>query len=239
LSQFGLNSDSVGLPTSRALAFVVDCSECKEFFIAAEGSELRPVVMQFDGNENVLDGTSPVLLSNMNTIWAGPPSYFWEGNADLDSLVGGLAINKLQRVTLHASARYAAIGVRGGSANALLKALRLFCPPLHAPTLLYGGNRKWGVREYTVTDAGWVVPALAAGASAVRDVAMPGIRQGDFVQASFAKSSGFQNGGVVFHASVGGSAGSDQVRVTAQNVSGGSITVDAGTLFVRATKPRI
>jgi len=38
---------------------------------------------------------------------------------------------------------------------------------------------------------------------------------------------------------VGGTAGADQVRVTAQNVSGGSVTVDAGTLFVRASKPRI
>lgn len=239
LTQLGLNADTVGLPTSRALAFVVDCGECKEFFIAAEGSELRPVVMQFDANEAVLAETSPVLLSNMNTVWAGSPSFFWEGNADLDSLVGGLAINRLQRVTLHANARFAAIGVRGGSANAVLRALRLFAPPMYAPAVLYGGSRRWGVREYTVNDAGWVLPALAAGATATRDVALPGVRQGDFVQASFAKSAGFQNGGVVFQAAVGGTAGADQVRVTAQNVSGGSVTVDAGTLFVRASKPRI
>ncbi|MXP63706.1 hydrolase [Roseomonas sp. M0104] len=239
LSQFALNPDSVGIPTSRALAFVVDCSVCKEFFIAAEGSELRPIVMQFDASEAVLGATNPALLSNMNAVWAGSPSFFWEGNADLDSLVGGLPINRLQRVTLHANARFAAIGVRGGSANAVLKALRLYCSPLHAPALLFGGSRKWGTREYGVTDAGWVVPNLAAGASATRDVALPGVRQGDFVQASFAKSSGFQNGGVVFHASVGGTASLDQVRVTAQNVSGGSITVDAGTLYVRAVKPRV
>jgi len=239
LSQFVLNPDSVGLPTSRALAFVVDCSVCKEFFIAAEGAQLRPVVMQFDGNEAVLGPASPALFSNMNAVWAGSPSFFWEGNADLDSLTGGLPINRLQRVTLHSGARFAAIGVRGGSANAILKALRLYCSPLHAPALIYGGNRKWGTREYGATDTGWVVPGLAAGASTTRDVTLPGVRQGDFVQASFAKSSGFQSGGVVFHASVGGTAGADQVRVTAQNVSGGSITVDAGTLNVRAVKPRL
>jgi hypothetical protein len=239
LTLFTLNADTVGIPTSRALAFVVDASECKEFFIAAEGTELRPVVMQFDANENVLTDTSPVLLSNMNTVWAGSPSFFWEGNADLDSLVGGLAINKLQRVTLHPNARFAAIGVRGGTANAVLKALRLYCSPMYAPALIYGGSRKWGVREYTTADAGWVIPALAAGATAMRDVTLPGVRQGDFVQASFAKATGFQNGGVVFQASVGGNAGTDQVRVTAQNISGGSITVDAGTLYLRATKPRI
>ena len=239
LSQFVLNPDSIGIPTSRALAFIVDCSACKEFFIAAEGTELRPVVMQFDGNEGVLDASSPVLFSNMNAAWAGSPSYFWEGNADLDSLVGGLAINKLQRVTLHDNARIAAIGVRGGSASGILKALRLYCSPLHAPTLLYGGSRKWGGREYIATDAGWAVPGLAAGASTTRDVALSGVRQGDFVQASFVKASGYQSGGVVFHAIVGGAAGQDQVRVTAQNVSGGSVTVDAGTLYVRAVKPRV
>ncbi|EHM03335.1 hypothetical protein HMPREF9946_00297 [Acetobacteraceae bacterium AT-5844] len=239
LSLLTLNADSVGLPTSRALAFVVDASECKEFFIAAEGSELRPVVMQFDAGENVLDQSSPVLFSNMNAAWAGSPSFFWEGNADLDSLVGGLAINRLQRVTLHANTRYAAIGARGGTASAILKALRLYCAPLYAPALIYGGSRKWGVREYTVTDTGWTVPALAAGATATHDVAFPGVRQGDFVQASFVKASGFQNGGVVFHASVGGTVSADQVRVTAQNVSGSGVTVDAGTLYVRATKPRI
>jgi hypothetical protein len=239
LTQFNLNADTVGLPTSRALGFVIDCGECKEFFIAAEGSELRPVVMQFDAAEAVLVETSPVLFSNMNTVWAGSPSCFWEGNADLDSLAGGLPLNKLQRVTLHPRARYAVIGVRGGSATALLKALRLYCSPLHAPAVIYGGSRKWGVREYTVADAGWVVPALAAGASVTRDVTLPGVRGGDFVQASFAKTTGFQNGGVVFQAAVGGTASTDQIRVTAQNISGGSITVDAGTLYVRATKPRI
>ncbi|RKK03918.1 hydrolase [Pseudoroseomonas wenyumeiae] len=239
LTLFTLNADTVGIPTSRGLAFVVDCSECKEFFIAAEGSELRPVVMQFDAKENVLAEASPALLSNMNTVWAGSPSFCWEGNANLDSLVGGLAINKLQRVTLHANARFAAIGVRGGTAGAVLKALRLYCSPMYAPAVIYGGSRKWGVREYTTSDAGWVVPALAPGASATRDVTLPGVRQGDFVQAAFAKPSGFQNGGVVFHASVGGTDGADQVRVTAQNISGGSIAVDAGTLFLRATKPRI
>lgn len=239
LNLFTLNADTVGLPTSRALGFVIDCTDCKEIFIAPEGSELRPVVMQFDAAETVLNDSAPVLFSNMNTVWAGSPSFFWEGNANLDSLAGGLPLNRLQRVTLHDSARFAIIGVRGGTASAVLKALRLYCSPLHAPSLLYGGSRKWGVREYTTSDAGWVLPALAAGATATRDVTLTGVRQGDVLQAGFAKASGFQNGGVVFHASVGGTASTDQVRVTAQNISGGSITLDAGTLYLRATKPRI
>jgi len=239
LNSFILNAESIGIPTSRALGFVVDCSQCKEFFIAAEGSELRPVIQQFDASENVLGATSPLLFSNMNASWGGSPAMWWEGNVNLDSLSGGFAINRLQRVTLHANARFAMIGVRGGSASAVITALRLYTPAIYAPTVLFGGSRRWGVREYTATDTGWTIPALAANATTTRDVTLTGLRQGDFVSASFAKTTGFQNGGVIFHAAVGGTAGSDQLRVTAHNISGGSITIDAGTLYVRAVKPRL
>ena len=71
LSSIGLNADTVTLPTSRALAFVVDCSTCKEFFLAAEGSALRPMAMQFDAAETVLDGSAPALWSNMNAVFQG------------------------------------------------------------------------------------------------------------------------------------------------------------------------
>jgi hypothetical protein len=239
LTLFTLNDNDVTIPTSRALAFVMDCSGCKEFFIAAEGSELRPMVMQFDASENVLNDTSPVLFSNMNVVWTGSPAMWWEGNSNLDSLSAGVALNRLQRVTLHPNAAFAVIGVRGGSAAARLKALRLYAPAIQAPMVYFGGSRKWGVREYTVSDAGWTLPALAAGTTTTRDINLPGVRQGDFVSASFAKTSGFHNGGVIFHAAVGGTASTDQVRVTAQNISGGSITVDTGTLFLRAVKPRL
>ena len=239
LNLLTLNADDVTIPTSRAVAFVVDCSQCKEFLIAAEGSGLRPVAMQFDGAENVLGSGSPLLFSNMNTVMQGPPSYWWEGNADLDAPTGGLALNRLQRVTLHADAHYAAIGVRGSSPGAVLRSLRLYTSALDAPRLLFGAGRAWGKREYTVADVAWTVPTLAAGATATLDVTLPGVRQGDFVRAGFAQAIGFQNGGVVFHAAVGGTASTNQVRVTAQNISGGSITLGAGTLFLRAVKPRL
>lgn len=239
LSQLTLHAETVGLPTSRALAFVVDSADCKEFFLAAEGGKLRPVVMQFDALENVLGDEARLLFSNMNAVFAGSPSYWWEGNANLDSLSGGIALNRLQRITLDAGARYAAIGVRGGSADAMLRSLRLFTGAQHAPPLIYGGPRRWGVREYTVTDSDWNVPTLSPGDTATRDVTLPGLRQGDMVQAGFAKTTGFQNGGVVFHAAVGGTASTNQVRVTAQNISGGTITVGEGALIVRAVKPKM
>jgi len=237
LDQIALGAEEIGLPTSRALAFVVDASVCKEFFVAAEGTELRPIVQQFDAGQTVLTDTAPALLSNMNVLWS-PGPVWWEGNANLDSLVGGLTLNGLQRVTLADACAFAVIGVRGGSATATLRALRLYTGHTAAPRLLYGNGRRWGVREYTARDAGWDIPAIAAGASLARDVAVPGARQGDTVHVGFAKTSGFQNGGVVFHGAVGGTAGTDMVRVTAHNVSAGSITVGAGTLFVRVVKPR-
>ena len=80
---------------------------------------------------------------------------------------------------------------------------------------------------------------MGAGATATADVTLPGVRQGDFVGAGFARSSGFWNGGLIFHASVGGLGGGDEVRVTVQNITGGTIAGADGTLFVRASKPRL
>ncbi len=234
LSLLTLNADSVTLPTSRALAFVVDAEKCREFFLAAEGSELRPVAVQFDAAETVLGNAAPALFSNMNIVWSGAPSYWWEGNADLDTLIGGAALNRLQRITLHPSCRYAVIGVRGGSAAATLRSLRLFCAGHQAPPVLAGGTRRWGRRELGASMA-WTVPSLAQGATASLDVALPDVTQGDFLAAGFAKDAGFQNGSVTFHAAV---AGSSTVRVTSRNDSAGAstVTVGSGTAFVRAVK---
>jgi hypothetical protein len=179
-----------------------------------------------------------VLLSNMNVSWPGTNATWWEGSGDLDGLTGGIALNRHQRVTLHADAAFAAIGVRGSSASAKLRALRLFCDALGAPRVLAGGNRAWGTREVS-TSLAWSVPSLGAGVTATQDVTLAGVRQGDFVTAGHAKDSGFQNGGVVFHAVVGGTAATDQVRVTAQNLTGSTIVVGDGTLFVRAVRPRL
>jgi hypothetical protein len=175
----------------------------------------------------------------MNTVFQGAPSWWWEGNADLDALVGTVPLNRLQRVTLHRAAQVAVIGVRGSSTTAILRALRLYTAATEAPRLLFGNARSWGTRELTTSDAGWTIPTLAAGATATRDVTFPGVRQGDFIDVGFAMAAGFQNGGVVFNAAVGGTASTNQVRVTAQNISGGSITPGAGTLYLRAVKPRL
>ncbi|MCQ4158755.1 phage tail fiber protein [Roseomonas sp. GC11] len=230
LTLFTLNADTVGIPTSRAVGFVLDCSLCKEFFLAAEGSELRPVVMQFDASENVLDSTSPVLFSNMNTVWGGSPSYFWEGNADLDSLSGGLALNRLQRVTIHDNAKICFIGVRGGSATAILRALRIYTPALFSPAVLFGGSRKWGVREYTWSFA-YDPPSLASAAVDTQNWTCTGFRPGDSVTAGFTTATTLPLTWVP--------TGTNTIRTLLTNNTGAAVDVNAGTLFIRAVKPKL
>jgi hypothetical protein len=235
LSSVTLNADTVTLPTSRAIAFVVDCSTCKEFFLAAEGTALRPMAMQFDAAEAVLDGGAPLLWSNMNAVWQGAPSCWWEGNADLDSLVGGLALNRLQRVTLAPGAAFAVIGVRGGHAGSVLKSLRLYAPATEAPMVLAGAGRAWGMRELAASLA-YDPPSLAAGATATQAVTLPHVQAGDFVQAGF---SGQASAFLEWTAAVttAGSAGTVTARVTNRHPT---LAIDpgAGTLFLRAVKPR-
>jgi hypothetical protein len=241
LDGIGLNAETVLLPTSRAMAFVVDSSLCKEFFVAAEGSDLRIVVQQFDASEALLGEGYPVLLSNMNVLPRFPTSTpasnacWWEGNADLGSLTGGLALNRLQRVTLHAAARFAVIGVRGGSATAVLKALRLYGPATEAPQVLAGGGRLWGAREISASLA-YDPPNLAAGALAIQAVAVPNIQGGDFVQASHSAVSGYIDWTAAV--STTGAAGTVTARATNRHPST-AIDLAAGTLFVRAVKPRL
>ncbi|MCB4823272.1 glycosyl hydrolase family 28-related protein [Roseicella aerolata] len=235
LSSITLNADTVTLPTSRAIAFVVDCSSCKEFFLAAEGTALRPMAMQFDAAEAVLDGAAPLLWSNMNAVWQGAPSCWWEGNADLDSLVGGLALNRLQRVTLAPGAAFAVIGVRGGHAGSVLKSLRLYAPATEAPMVLAGAGRAWGTRELAASLA-YDPPSLAAGATATQAVTLPHVQAGDFVQAGFGgQASAF----IEWTAAVttGGAAGTVTARATNRHPTL-AIDLAAGTLSVRAVKPR-
>jgi hypothetical protein len=233
-----LAAGHVGLPTSRALAFVVDCGECKDFLLAAEGTDLRLVVMQFDASENVLGAAAPVRLSNGNIAWTGIANNWWEMSSNLDALTGGVSLNRHQRVSLHASARFAMIGVRGGSASAIVRAMRLFAPARFAPAVLAGGARAWGTREIQMSQA-WTVPSLSPNTLTPLDVALPGLRGGDYLEVSFEKTTGFQNGNVVFEVSHGGTAATDAARVIARNSTGSTVNVGDGIVRVRAIRPRL
>ncbi len=232
LDSLTLNSDSVGLPTSRAIAFVVDASLCKEFFLAAEGSALRPMVMQFDASENLLTGSAPVLFSNMNAVWQGAPSNWWAGNVNLDETSGGLMLNRLQRVTLSAACSYAIIGVSGGNSGAVLKALRLYTSATQAPALLHGGGRLWGAREFTASLA-FDPASIAAGGTLTQSVTLPGATPGDFAQASWSNATTLP-----FMAQVSATAPSS-VSLRIWNPTGAAVDLGAGTALVRVVKARL
>jgi hypothetical protein len=157
-------------------------------------------------------------------------AHWWEGNGDLDLLSGGLALNRLQRVTLHPGAAFAAIGVRGGSASATIRALRLYAPATEAPALVYGGSRRWGVREYTAT-ASWDPPNLVAGGSATVDVAVAEARPGDFVQAAFSNATTLPLDSYM--------VASGTVRARFVNNTGADVNIASGTLTIRVVKPRL
>lgn len=236
LSLLTLNTDSITMPTSRGVGFVVYTESCQEFQIAFEGSTLRPFIMQFDASENVLDSNSPAILSNQSLVW-NASAWWWESSADSEDATNTL----LQRVTLHSNCRFAIIGLRSSNVASVLRSLRLYCPTRYSPQILYGGARNWGTREF-IASANYDPPSLAAGASASVDLTVTNARQGDYAQGSFAADAGFQAGSVVTHAMVGPV---DTVRVTFFNYSGGAVDLGAGTVvagngvFARVVKPRL
>ena len=232
LDAIGLNGDSVTLPTSRAIAFVVDAERCREFFLAAEGVALRPVAMQFDASENVLGASAPLLFSNMNVVFQDTPSFWWEGNADLDSLTGGLALNRLQRVTLHPACRYAVLGVRGGNAAAQLRALRLYTAAHQAPPVLAGGGRRWGSRELTAT-LDFDPASIAAGGTLTQTVTLADAAPGDFAQAAWSAATALP-----FLAQVNASSPAS-IGLRIWNPTAAAVDLAAGTALVRVVKARL
>ncbi|MFC7608430.1 hypothetical protein [Teichococcus aestuarii] len=128
--------------------------------------------------------------------------------------------------------------MRGGSAGAVLKALRLYCSPLHSPALVYGGGRRWGVREYTGS-LDFDLGNLAAGATATQVVPVPGVVGGDFVQASYTALSAFvETVPTITTSATAGAPSTVTVQFRNRHAST-AIDTAAGTLFVRAVKPRL
>ncbi len=252
-----LQADAVGLTTSRAVVFVVDTARCKEIFVAAEGEHLRLVVQQYDANEAILGEEYPIRVSNMNVLpnftaaGATPPypPMWWEGNVDLDHpleiVVDGSVmqsvpdVNRLQRVQVNDATRYAAIGVRGGQAGAVLRSLRLYCDALQSPPLIYGGGRAWGQHERGLAIPNVDLPYIAPGGRHIMTVAFPNLRHGDEVTAAFARDGGAS--GMTGYLRITASANTaDTAIVTIENVHGDlAIDMTVGTLYVQARKARI
>ena len=217
----------VVLPGGRGLGFVVDARRCREFALAADADNPRLVVQCFDAGMNLLTDAAGTMAraSGMSLAW-NPTARWWQGTADMTDA----DLTRLQVVRLEPAVAYAIIGVARIGTDYEVRALRLACDPAHSPPLLFGlPDLPHGSRELR-GEAAWDPPALAAGASAQVNVAVPGVRPGDFVQAAYSLATS----GLVFLAQVGAS---DTITVTAWNRSGATIDMPAGTVRVRAVKP--
>src|SRR5690606_5193910 len=140
------------------------------------------MVMCFDAGMNLLtDAAGQLVLASGQSMAWNAAARWWQGSADmLDA-----TLTRLQAVRLGPAVGYAVIGLARIAADSEVRALRLSGDPRHAPAVLYGlPDLRHGVREL-VAEAAWDPASLAAGASTQTNVAVPGARPGDFVQAAF------------------------------------------------------
>ena len=251
LGQVGLYDNHVQLSTARAVAAVLPCDQTKEFFVGIDGDNLRLTILQFDSSENLLGASYPPTLSNANVTWnPSGTSYAWEMSTNFDQLSGGYPLFRLQRVRAHPSAAFIVIGARGGDSvtptNNRMRAFRIYTGACDFPGVIYGNGRSvegvlqgrsWGSREWSDQRA-YDFPSMAAGATLGQEFGANGCRQGDAVQISYKPTTGFQNGFLRYDAVVGGSTSTNAVFMFAENRSGGTIDLTAGTMHVFGTRRR-
>jgi hypothetical protein len=221
-----LTDRGVMLTGGRALGFVVDARQCRDFALSVDADNPRLFVMCFDWDMKLLTdaGGQAVLASGGSLAW-NPTARWWQGTADMNDE----GLNRLQAVRLADHVGYAIIGVARLQRDYELRAMRLHCDPRHTPPLLFGlPGLRHGQREL-LAEADWDPPSIAAGASAQVNVPLDGVRPGDFVQAAYSLSTS----GVVFLAQVGAQ---DVVSVTAWNRSTIPIDLNPGKVRVRAVK---
>ncbi|WP_376095426.1 phage tail fiber protein [Roseomonas sp. CCTCC AB2023176] len=226
LDSFVLTDRGVVLTGGRGLGFVVDTRRCKEFALAVDADSPRLVVQCFGTGGALLTDAAGTMVqaSGMSLSYAAGPRW-WQGNADSDDT----NLTRLQVVRVAPEVQTAIIGVARLSEDYEVRAMRLACDPSQAPAVLYGTPEvPVGMRELKA-EVAWDPPSIAAGGSAQVNVACPGVRPGDFVQAAFSLSTS----GCAFLAQVGAQ---DVVTVTCWNRSGGAVDLGPGTVRVRALK---
>jgi hypothetical protein len=226
LDGFTLTNAGVLLGGGRALGFVVDTRQCKDFALALDADSPRLMAMTFDASMNLLtDSAGQMVLASGQSIQWNAGARWWQGSADMEDAT----LTRLQAIRVAPQVGYAIIGVARLSADYELRAFRLLCDPRHAPSVLYGlPTLPHGTREILAEQA-WDPPSIAAGATVQLNVAVAGARPGDFVQAAYSLATS----GVVFLAQIGAQ---DVVTVTAWNRSGGAVDLNAGTVRVRVVK---
>ena len=131
-------------PTSRGLlldaqkgfAFVVDCTQAKEFALAhwlvngADGGRL--FVRCFGGDGTVRENAAGDVLASLTTMVWNAPSKSWTGGATM----ADASLNRRMTVRLGDAVAFAQIGIVGLDGQIELEALRLYGLPEAAPALL-------------------------------------------------------------------------------------------------------
>lgn len=226
LDAYALGTEGVTLQGGRGLGFVVDARHTKEFALAVDGDNPRLVIQCFDASMNLLtDANGPLVRASGQSLAWNATARWWQGSADMNDA----NLTRLQVVRLEPSVGYAIIGVARIGTDYEVRAMRLCCDPSQAPALLYGlPGLPHGARELRA-EQGYEGATLAAGSTAQVNVPVPGARPGDFAQAAYSLSTS----AIVFLAQIGAQ---DVVTVTMWNRSGGSVTLNAGTVRVRAVK---
>jgi hypothetical protein len=209
----------------RALGFVVDARNCKDFALAVDADNPRLMVMTFDAAMNLLTDSAgqTVLASGQSVQWNGDARW-WQGAADMQDST----LTRLQAVRFSAAVGFAIIGIARLGFDYEVRALRLFCDPRHAPAVLYGlPDLPHGAREL-IGEAAWDPPSIAAGGTAQINLTVPGARPGDFVQAAFSTATILP-----FIAQV---SAQDTVTVAVWNRTGAAVDIGAGTVRARVLK---
>jgi len=215
------------LAAQRGLAFVVDCSQAKEFALVhslvggADGG--RVFVRCFDAAMNVRENIAGDALASITTLLWNVPTKAWTGGAAM----ADASLNKRMTVRLGPGVAFAQIGIVGFDGQIELEALRLYGLPEAAPALLCGTPAlPVGQREFAA-EVAWDLPSLAPGAASLLDVTVNGARQGDIAHAALASSTRF----IELDATAWSN---NTVRALARNTSPAA-TFDLGTATLSVT----
>lgn len=226
LDGFTLGARTVTIGFGRGIGFAVDTRLCRRFSLAHEGDPARLVVLCFDAAGALLSDAAGVLVrASGDSLLYDPARGWWAGANEMSEA----ARTAMPALTLSPLVASAIIGLVRGTADAELRAVRLYADARRSPPLLAGLPDLPHGRRELLAEASWDPPALAAGANATQTVAVPGAVLGDAVTVGFTVASA----NVVMLGTV---SAPDTVTVVAWNRSGTTTDLVAGTLRIRVVK---
>ncbi|MCU0983878.1 MAG: phage tail fiber protein [Acetobacteraceae bacterium] len=226
LDGFTLGARGVTLGLGRGLGFAVDTRTCRSFSLAYDGDPARLVVFCFDAAGALLTDAAGVLVrASTDAMQYEPARGIWSAGTEMAEANR----TALPALTFSPLVAFAIIGLARGGADAELRAIRLYADARRSPALLAGlADLPHGRRELAA-EASWDPPSLAANASVVQTVAVPGAAVGDAVTVGFTVPSA----NVLMLGTV---TAPDTVSVIAWNRAAVATDLTAGTLRLRVIK---